>query len=116
MTGSARALGVVPAADRPDWQSIGAIVNEWKPVAFVVGLPLAGDGGETEMSEGARRFGRRLQGRFATPVFFQDERLTSFAAEQRYVDARSRGGMRRKDAALKDAIAAQIILENWLQK
>jgi putative Holliday junction resolvase len=116
VTGSARALEVVPAADRPDWQSISAIVNAWKPAAMVVGLPLAGDGGETEMSKGARRFGRQLQDRFATPVFFQDERLTSFAAEQRYVNARSGGGMRRKDAALKDAIAAQIILENWFQK
>jgi putative Holliday junction resolvase len=116
VTGSARALEVVPAADRPDWQSISAIVNAWKPAAFVVGLPLAGDGGETEISKSARRFGRQLQGRFATPVFFQDERLTSFAAEQRYVNARATGGMRRKDAALKDAIAAQIILENWLQK
>ena len=46
---------------------------------------------------------------------FEDERLTSFSAEQRFVDARARGGMRRKDAALKDAMAAQIILESWLQ-
>jgi putative holliday junction resolvase len=116
VTGSARALEVVPASDQPDWQSISTIVNAWKPAAMVVGLPLAEDGGETEMSKGARRFGRQLQDRFATPVFFQDERLTSFAAEQRYVKARSEGGMKRKDAALKDAIAAQIILENWLQK
>ncbi len=116
MTGSASVLDVVAYADRPDWQSITTIINEWKPAAFVVGLPLAEDGGETEMSKGARRFGRQLEGRFAIPVFFEDERLTSFGAEQRYVDARSRGGMRRKDAALKDAMAAQIILENWLQK
>jgi len=48
-------------------------------------------------------------------VLFEDERLTSVAAEQRFVQARERGSMRRKDAALKDAMAAQIILENWLQ-
>ena len=116
VTGSASVLDVVTATDQPDWQSINAIVNEWKPAAFVVGLPLAEDGGETEMSKSARRFGRQLEGRFTKPVFFEDERLTSRGAEQRFVDARARGGMRRKDAALKDAIAAQIILENWLQK
>lgn len=115
LTGSANALGVVSVAAKPDWQTIGGIINEWKPVALVVGLPLAADGGETGMSEDARRFGRRLEGRYGIPVWYEDERLTSFGAEQRFVDARSRGGMRRKDAALKDAMAAQIILENWLQ-
>lgn len=116
VTGSASILDVVPASDKPDWQLIARIVNEWKPAAFVVGLPLAEDGGETVMSEAARRFGRQLEGRYNTPVFFEDERLTSHGAEQRFVAARSRGGMKRKDAALKDAIAAQIILENWLQR
>ncbi len=115
LTGSANALAVVAVAAKPDWQTIGGIIDEWKPVALVVGLPLAADGGETGMSEDARRFGRRLQGRYGIPVWYEDERLTSFSAEQRFVEARSRGGMRRKDAALKDAMAAQIILENWLQ-
>lgn len=115
LTGSANTLAVVPFANQPDWQAITSIVNEWKPAALVVGLPLAEDGGETDMSKGARRFGRQLEGRFEISVMFEDERLTSFNADQRFVDARARGGMRRKDAALKDAIAAQIILESWLQ-
>jgi len=115
LTGSANALAVVPFSNQPDWQTITGIINEWKPVALVVGLPLAADGGETDMSKGARRFGRQLEGRLGASVFYEDERLTSFSAEQRFVDARARGGMRRKDAAMKDAIAAQIILENWLQ-
>lgn len=115
LTGSANALAVVPVTSKPDWQMITAIINEWKPAAVVVGLPLAADGGETEMSKDARRFGRQLEGRYGVRVLFEDERLTSIDAEQRFVDARARGGMRRKDAALKDAMAAQIILENWLQ-
>jgi len=114
LTGTANALAVVPVANKPDWQTISGIINEWKPVAIVVGLPLAADGGETEMSKDARRFGRQLEGRYGIPVLHEDERLTSFSAEQRFVDARARGCMRRKDAALKDAMAAQIILENWL--
>ena len=115
LTGSASALAVVSATAKPDWQTITKIIDEWKPVALVVGLPLAADGGETEMSEDARRFGRQLEGRYGIQVVYEDERLTSFSAEQRFVDARAEGGMRRKDAALKDAMAAQIILETWLQ-
>lgn len=115
LTCSANALTVVPVTDKPDWNEITRIVNEWKPVALVVGLPLAADGGETDLSRDARRFGRQLNGRYGLPVFHEDERLTSFSAEQSFVDARQKGGMRRKDAALKDAMAAQIILQSWLQ-
>jgi len=114
LTGSATPLAVVPVANKPDWHAITDIIKEWKPAAVVVGLPLAKEGSETDMSKGARRFGRQLHGRFGIPVLFEDERLTSFGAEERFVDARARGEMRKKDAAFKDAIAAQIILENWL--
>ena len=115
LTGSATPLAVVPVANKPDWQVITDIIKEWKPAAIVVGLPLAEEGGETDMSKGARRFGRQLHGRYGIQVLYEDERLTSFGAEERFVDARARGEMRKKDAAFKDAIAAQIILENWLR-
>ena len=116
LTGTANALAVVSVSGKPDWQAISTIISEWKPVALVVGLPLDADGGDTELSKDARRFGRRLEGRYGKPVWFEDERLTSFGAEERFIGARAKGGMRRKDAALKDALAAQIILENWLQQ
>ena len=115
LTGSATPLAVVPVASKPDWQAITDIIKEWKPAAIVVGLPLAEEGGETDMSKGARRFGRQLHGRYGIQVLYEDERLTSFGAEERFVDARARGEMRKKDAAFKDAIAAQIILETWLR-
>ena len=114
-TGTANALAVVPVASQVDWPAIDLIIKEWKPAALIVGLPLGADGEETDMSRDARGFGSRLKKRFKLAVFFEDERLTSFGAEERFVAARARGSMRRKDAALKDAMAAQIILENWLQ-
>ena len=33
LTGSASALTVVSAANKPDWQAISLIIGEWKPVA-----------------------------------------------------------------------------------
>jgi putative Holliday junction resolvase len=115
LTATANTLAVIAVANKPDWQAIAGLISEWKPAALIVGLPLGADGEETDMSRDARRFGGRLQGRYGIDVYFVDERLTSFGAEQRFIDARARGSMRRKDAALKDAMAAQIILENWLQ-
>jgi putative Holliday junction resolvase len=116
LTGTANALAVLTSGDNPDWPALTKLVREWRPVALVVGLPLAADGGETDMSKDARRFGDELRERFGSPVYFQDERLTSRAADERFASARTRGRMRRKDAAMKDAMAAQIILENWLQE
>ena len=115
LTGSANALAVVSVSGKPDWQAISRILDEWKPVGLVVGLPLAADGGETGLSVDARKFGRRLHGRYGLPVFYEDERLTSFSAEQQFIESRAQGGSRRKDAALKDAMAARIILQSWLQ-
>ena len=115
LTGTANALAVVAVTAKPDWQTITTIIKEWNPAALVVGLPLATDGGETDMSKDARQFGRRLEDRYGIQVLYEDERLTSFSAGQRFAEARAEGRMRRKDAVLKDAMAAQIILENWLQ-
>ncbi len=115
LTGTANALAVVAVAREIDWRTIERLVTEWKPSALVVGLPLGKDGEETAMSGAARQFAGSLRKRFGIAVLFEDERLTSFGAEQRFVEARARGSMRRKDANLKDAMAAQIILENWLQ-
>lgn len=113
LTGTANPLAVVQAVNGPDWPAIKAIVTEWKPAGMVVGLPLAADGSETDMSRDARQFGNALGDRFGIPVWFQDERLTSRGADERFAQGRSTGGLRKKDAAMKDAMAAQIILENW---
>jgi putative Holliday junction resolvase len=111
ITASARALSALPNAD---WTRLDAIVAEWQPACFVVGLPLALDGGEQTMSRAAREFARMLEKRFERPVHLVDERHTSGEAARRFADQRARGIARRKDAAAIDALAAAIILEGWL--
>lgn len=34
----------------PDWNEVEAVINEWKPDAVVVGIPLNMDGTESQMS------------------------------------------------------------------
>ena len=48
---------------------------------MVVGLPLNMDDSESDLSNRARKFARRLQGRFAVEVEMVDERLTSREAK-----------------------------------
>jgi len=113
LTGSASPLQAVSVREnRPDWAAITRLVEQWRPTAFVVGLPLQRDGSEHAVSRAARRFGDRLRGRYNRPVYLVDERLSSAEAETRLPAA---GRDRRASGAL-DCLAAQIILETWLQE
>jgi putative Holliday junction resolvase len=114
-TRTASALRTVMHSDKPDWRAIAELVEEWRPDGMVVGLPLDAEGGETEMSRAARRFAEALGKRFGKPVFLSDERLSSAAAEAAFASARAEGRARRRDGRKLDAVAAKIILENWLQ-
>lgn len=115
LTSTASPLETVGHGQKPDWAAIDRLVKEWKPALLLVGLPLGAEGEETDMSKAARRFGANLHKRYAKEVDYIDERLTSRIAESRFAEQRAAGTRRRKDADQVDAIAAQIICENWLQ-
>lgn len=114
-TCTASKLETVRNGATPDWVAIDRLVREWRPQHLVIGLPLGSEGDETDMSRAARQFGAELGARYALPVDFADERLSSKAAEGRFAELRAGGSVRRKHADQLDAISAQIILENWLQ-
>ena len=80
---------------------------------IVVGLPLNMDGTEGEAAVAARRFGEALAGRIGVPVDYQDERLTSFDADERL---KGSGLTRRGKKKVQDSIAAATILEDWLSR
>jgi putative Holliday junction resolvase len=100
-------------AAAPRFAAIAALIEEWKPSALVVGLPLGLDGEPHELTRRARSFARRLEGRFGLPVRLVDERLSSADAEER-LRAIGRGGRRHK--ALTHPVAAQVILQDWLDR
>ena len=98
---------------RPPITRILELASDHAAEAFVVGLPLDGDGSETEWSTEVRAFGRRLGMRSGMPVHFADERYSSVEAEARIRSI----GLRRKakeDKARIDAGAAAIFLQDWL--
>ena len=112
ITRTATALPSVRAKDGiPDWNELEALVNEWQPDAVVVGIPLNMDGSESQMSLRARKFGKRLHGRFNLPFYEADERLSSFEAKD-WAGKLGHKGHYGSDPV--DAMAAQIILEGWM--
>jgi len=115
LTMSARALRVIEHTDAgPAWTQIDALRSEWRPDALVVGEPLTLEGEVQPATQRARRFAAQLRHRYGLPVTLVDERSSSKEADARFARARAQGHARRRDAALQDAMAAQIILERWL--
>jgi putative Holliday junction resolvase len=119
LTNSASGLTIIKASDGvPSWTEVETVLNEWKPDLVLVGLPLNMDDSESELSGRARKFGRRLQGRFAVDVMMIDERLTSREAKSMIREQQeSSGGRKGKshDLTKIDHIAASLILQTWLE-
>ncbi len=110
VTGSATALETLTTRNgKPDWPRIEALIRDWQPDALVVGIPYHMDGSEQPMTEASRRFARQLHGRYGLPVYEADERLTSYEAERLLAAEGSR------DDDRVDALAARLILEDWLR-
>jgi putative holliday junction resolvase len=81
--------------------------------AIVVGLPLNMDGTEGPQAKQALAFARELEKRLGKPVHLQDERLSSFGAEQKLQDM---GLSRGKKREMLDAVAAAEILQTFLDQ
>lgn len=57
LTHTAMGIAVIPVKQNvPDWEQLDALVQRWKPGAFVVGMPYNMDGTENEMTAKAGRF------------------------------------------------------------
>lgn len=93
--------------------AIERAIREQEPGALVLGLPLNMDGSEGERAKLVRAFGTELAERTGLPVEYQDERLTSDAANQRM--ARS-GRTRQQKKQIRDAVAAAEILQDFLDR
>ncbi|HKQ05275.1 MAG TPA: Holliday junction resolvase RuvX [Blastocatellia bacterium] len=94
-----------------DLARLQALVEDLEVEAVVVGLPLRMDGQIGDAASGVLRFVERLRARLAVQVFTQDERLTSYEAEQMMIE---RGLNREARRARSDEFAALLILEDFL--
>ena len=87
---------------------LGELIAARDVTGLVLGLPLTADGREGKMVGRVRKFARRLAGEFEVEVILWDERVSSAEAD------RWLGGSNRSGKEDRDALAAQIILQSYL--
>jgi putative holliday junction resolvase len=118
LSGGATPLGSVAVdSGAVRWDSIAALVRDYRPAVLVVGLPYNADGSESDSARRARHFAAELAQRYALPVELVDERYSSLEAEARLKGDRASGLRRRRVTKSDvDARAACVILERWFSE
>ncbi len=113
-TGLATPAATLPVAPGPALiDAILRMIREHEVGTLVLGLPLNADGSEGPRAKLTRRFGVSLQGATEVPLYYQDERLTTYAADQRLAGT---GKTHKQKKAARDAIAAAEILQDFLRE
>ena len=96
-----------------------AVVEEHQVTHVICGLPLHLDMGESEGSKAARKLADHLRGRLDISVELVDEGLTSVEADELLDEIRprrrkTRGAREQRLSGERDAIAAAVMLRDWL--
>ncbi|TET37633.1 MAG: Holliday junction resolvase RuvX [Dehalococcoidia bacterium] len=99
--------------EEADLEAILALANEHGVRRIVVGLPRSLDGSIGKQAERVLSFSKVLSQRTDVPVDTWDERLSTVAAERLLRDAGVKSDKRR---ARRDAMAAAIILQGYLDR
>ena len=96
-----------------DLRYVAGLVKENNVGLVICGLPVSMDGNENAQTEYTKGFAERLKGLIEVPLKYQDERLSTIAAEDVLLKAKMRRDKRKNNI---DKIAAAIILESYLNK
>ena len=93
---------------------LGELVKEYQVDKFVVGLPKNMNNTEGPRVEASKAYGDKIKEIFNLPVDYQDERLTTVQAERMLVEQADVSRDKRKKVI--DKLAAQLILQNYLDR
>jgi putative Holliday junction resolvase len=104
---------IAPRTSDALMQGLLKVIDQQRPHALVIGLPLNMDGTEGAAAKAAREFGEQLSVKSNLPVHVQDERLTSYAADQRMAQT---GRTHKQKKELRDALAAAEILRDFFDR
>lgn len=93
---------------------LGELVAEYKVDKFVIGLPKNMNNTSGTRVEASKAYGDKITQLFDLPVDYQDERLTTVQAERMLVEQADISRSKRKKVI--DKLAAQLILQNYLDR
>lgn len=96
-----------------DVQTVLDLARVHDVTEIVVGLPIGLRGKVGPQAESVRVFGEALARASAIPVHYQDERLTTVAAERALIESGMRRERRREWI---DAVAAALLLQSYLDR
>ena len=96
---------------KADVAELKRLATEYEVSRVVVGLPLNMDGSEGARAAASRTLGAAISQATGVPVEYQDERLTTVAAERVLLEG---DVSRKRRREVIDQLAAQLILQAWL--
>jgi putative Holliday junction resolvase len=99
------------AGKRPPIAKVIERAKELEAAAFVLGLPLDGEGNDTPRATEVRRIAAEIARRTGMPVDLVDERYTTSAARRA---VRELGGRPEERPGDVDALAATVLLQHAL--
>jgi putative Holliday junction resolvase len=94
-------------------KKIADIVETEKVEAIILGLPLNMNDSQGPQAKRVFNFADQLQRYIDIPIYFQDERLSTFGAEEKLASADFTRGKKKRRL---DAVAAAQILEAFLEQ
>lgn len=101
------------AGEATDMERIAAMASEYGVERIVVGLPRSLDGSTGKQAEKAIAFAESLSTQTDIPIDTWDERFSTVSAERMLRDA---GAKHDKRKANRDAMAAAIILQAYIDR
>ena len=110
------------------WKAIQHLIEETETERLVVGLPISLDGAIHSQGKRVQAFAERLKEHITVPITFWDERLSTVEAERLLVErgeaelgkrymtigGRKRNKTKRRKKQEVDALAAAVILQEYL--
>lgn len=96
------------------FERLTELVEQYKVDKFVIGLPKNMNNTSGPRVDASRSYGEKIAELFQIPVDYQDERLTTVAAERMLIEQADISRSKRKKVI--DKLAAQLILQNYLDR
>lgn len=107
----------LPMITRRSWKEllrqVAGLVQSFEAKGLVIGLPLRLDGGEGTAAERVRAVAEKFRHSLTVPIYLQDERLTTFAANS---DLKAAGRNESESKRAVDSEAAAIILRDFIDR
>lgn len=107
-------IAIDEEANQFGFDRLSELVKEYQVTKFVVGLPKNMNNTSGPRVEASQAYGEKIEKLFQLPVDYQDERLTTVQAERMLVEQADISRAKRKKVI--DKLAAQLILQNYLDR